>query len=165
MWCSGNVPGLEPGVFRSIRGIPTNPKSTTKVKGYMSKEANARKSEQLGMPFGTANGRLRKMILFDLIVKSGMDYCYRCGDKIINIKNFTIEHIKAWLDVDPELFWDLDNIAFSHMACNIGARRIPRATLCFKCKVNPPRYDGKGHARECTSCNSQYKRDERARKR
>ena len=73
---------------------------------------NAQKAEQLGMSFGTANGRLRKMILFDLVQRFGLDDCYRCGKKIETIEEFSIEHMKNWLNVDVALFWDLDNIAY-----------------------------------------------------
>jgi hypothetical protein len=123
----------------------------------MSKEQNAKKSKQLGMPFGTASGRLRKMLLFKLAKELGYDVCYRCQLQISDIENFTIEHKKAWLDVDPNLFWDLDNIAFSHLACNVGARRGIKAVVCFKCKINPPRRSGDGFAKECTECNTQAK--------
>lgn len=129
----------------------------------MSRDSNARKSQQLGMPFGTANARLRKIILFSLVQELGRDDCYRCGEKIVEIENFTIEHKKAWLNNDVELFWSLANIAFSHMACNIGARRPYRTEVCFKCKVNPPRYNGKGYAKECRDCNTEYARASRER--
>lgn len=82
------------------------------------------KSEFIGMSIGTANGRLRKTILFDLVKKLKLDNCYRCNLKINNVNEFSIEHKKAWLHVDPKLFWDLNNIAFSHLNCNSQARRV-----------------------------------------
>lgn len=50
----------------------------------MSIRGNNKKTKQLGMPFGTANGRLKKMILFDLIKKLNLNFCYRCGFEIEN---------------------------------------------------------------------------------
>lgn len=129
----------------------------------MTADQNAKKSGQLGMPFGTANNKLRKMLLFKLARELNYDVCYRCSLPIEEIGNFTIEHKSAWLDVDPELFWDLDNIAFSHMACNIGAARRHKVTLCFKCKKNPARRDKQGRAKECRECNAELKREWRAR--
>lgn len=128
----------------------------------MGKDSNEKKSAQLGMPFGTANGRLRKILLFDLAGKLGLTKCYRCSEEILDIEDFTIEHKNAWLDVDPALFWDLDNIAFSHLDCNIGAARRSRATVCHKCKKNPPRYNANGIAKECRGCNTKYKREWRS---
>lgn len=91
----------------------------------MSEKQNKIKSEELGMSFSTANGRLRKMIMFQLAQQCKRDNCYRCGKKIDNVDNFSIEHMKEWLHSDnpKELFFDLNNIAFSHHSCNVGARR------------------------------------------
>jgi hypothetical protein len=77
-----------------------------------------KKSEQLGMLFGTACHRLRLEILFKLVQETGRDVCFRCGRKIEKSDELSIEHKKAWLDVSTELFWDLTNIAFSHRRCN-----------------------------------------------
>lgn len=80
--------------------------------------SNERKAATLGMPYGTANNRLRKMIIFDLLKKSGKNLCARCGLVIEKIDHLSIEHIKPWEGIDPNLFWDLDNVAFSHLSCN-----------------------------------------------
>ena len=84
---------------------------------------NKKKAEQLGMPYGTANSRLRKQILFRYVQKCKDDTCFHCGRKIEDIDNFSIEHKVPWLDNNIELFWDLDNIAFSHLKCNTSAAR------------------------------------------
>ena len=70
-------------------------------------------------------GRLRKQIMFRLMQKCGEDICYQCGEKIESIDTLSIEHKIPWLDSeDPAgLFFDLDNLAFSHMSCNFGAAR------------------------------------------
>lgn len=83
---------------------------------------NKKKAEQLGMPLGTASGRLKKQLLFKYVQLAGDDHCYACSDRIESVDDFTVEHIIPWLDSDPELFWDLDNVAFSHKACNIPHR-------------------------------------------
>lgn len=87
----------------------------------MSKE----KSEQLGMSYGKAGNILRKNIMFELAKRCNMDTCHRCGEKIEHIDQFSIEHKINWLHSDDPvgLFFGMDNIAFSHITCNFGARR------------------------------------------
>lgn len=80
--------------------------------------SNNKKTEQLGMPFGTASARLKKMILFNFLQRLGEDICYRCNKKIEQVEDLSIEHKKSWLNVSSDLFWDLNNIAFSHLVCN-----------------------------------------------
>ena len=92
----------------------------------MSQDGNQRKAAQLGMPFGTANGRLRKSIIFRLLQRLGEDICFQCGGRIESIDTLSIEHKQPWLDSDTNLFWDMDNIAFSHLSCNSKATRARR---------------------------------------
>lgn len=82
-----------------------------------------KKDVQLGMSHGTANARLNRMILFSLVQNLGMDICFRCRKKIEKIAEFSIEHRIAWLNSNnpKELFFDLNNISFSHLKCNSGA--------------------------------------------
>ena len=87
--------------------------------------SNRNKNDFLGIPFGTATSKLRKMILFDLVQKSGLDVCYRCNGRIESLGEFSIEHKQPWLGIDVNLFWDLNNIAFSHLGCNSGQRKYP----------------------------------------
>lgn len=86
---------------------------------------NKGKAKLLGMPFGTANNRLKKMLLFKLAERLGLTDCYRCGGRIFNIDDFTVEHKEPWGSAkDPvEAFFDLDNVAFSHMKCNYSAAK------------------------------------------
>jgi len=92
--------------------------------------ANEEKSRQLGMPFGTANGKLRKNILFHLLKKHNENFCFRCGAEIETAETLSIEHKKPWLHEGVDLFWDIENIAFSHLSCNSGeARRKPRVLV------------------------------------
>lgn len=90
----------------------------------MSKQ-NKKKADQLGMPHGTASGRLRKSILFNLLKKYSLNVCFQCGNLIVSVDDLSIEHKIPWLDShDPvKLFFDLDNIAFSHFSCNVSAAR------------------------------------------
>lgn len=86
-----------------------------------------KKYTQLKMPQGTAANRLRKTLMFHLIQKLGENYCFQCGAEILHADDMTIEHKIPWLDSeDPvDLFFNLNNIAFSHFKCNIGAARQP----------------------------------------
>jgi hypothetical protein len=70
------------------------------------------------MPFGTAAGRLRKMVMLDLLQRLGEDRCFRCGELITDPIELSIDHRRDWQGRDPALFWDLRNIAFSHRVCN-----------------------------------------------
>ena len=91
----------------------------------MSKDGNKKKDEQLGMKHGTAAGRLRKEIMFMLLQEAGKDVCFQCGERIKCARDLSVEHKVPWLDSnDPiGLYFDMNNIAFSHLACNIGAAR------------------------------------------
>lgn len=75
------------------------------------------------MPYGTACNRLRKLILFRCIQNLGENICCRCGKEIENVEDLSIEHLLPWLNSNTpkELFWNLDNIGFSHLKCNIAA--------------------------------------------
>jgi len=58
--------------------------------------SNARKAAFLGMPYGTASGRLRKIIMFNLLQRLNENVCFMCG-KIINTPDEpSIEHKKPW---------------------------------------------------------------------
>jgi|SRR6478752_4829627 len=84
----------------------------------MGLNSSKRKAETLGMPHGTANGKLRKSILFKYVSLAGDNFCYQCGAEITSEKEFSIEHKKPWEGISLDLFFDLDNIAFSHVQCN-----------------------------------------------
>jgi hypothetical protein len=79
------------------------------------------------MSFGKACQRLRKSLLFSLVCRLGEYICFRCGKEIVDPKEFSIDHKIEWLDSsDPVgLFFDLDNIAYSHLICNSRASRKP----------------------------------------
>ena len=130
---------------------------------------------QLGMPQGTAQNKLRKRILFSLLARLGENFCYRCGREIPNEETLSIEHKQAWLHKDSNLFWNLDNIAFSHLTCNIRAAATgphpdrrkyfpPEGeAYCRICKKNKPLSEfykannTRGVQAECKSCHASWK--------
>src|SRR6266478_8243444 len=90
-------------------------------------ESQKQKSLQLGMSFGKAGAILRKNLLFILATKCNLDFCFRCGNQIKDLNDFTIDHKISWLySANPSnLFFDVNNVAFSHASCNLGARNRP----------------------------------------
>ncbi len=124
----------------------------------------------LGMPFGTACYKLRKLLLFHLVQKLGEDVCFRCGEAIVNVEDFTIDHKEAWRNKGAEFFWDLSNIAFSHSHCNIPTGMVRREIVngllwCSKCKlsldINRFYKDKKqrtGYSLTCKDCNNAKRR-------
>ena len=86
---------------------------------------NEKKDVQLGMSHGKASARLRKLLLFRLVQNAKEDVCYRCGIKILDVDDLSIEHKVPWLDSDdpPAMFFDLENVTFSHMSCNYSVAR------------------------------------------
>jgi hypothetical protein len=113
-------------------------------------------AELLGQSFGSANSRLRKNIIFHLLERLGENVCYVCGEVIEVSDDLSVEHIKPWEKRSAELFWALDNIAFSHRKCNRPhsggeKRRIESPegkAWCGSCRQHRDREDfGKKHAR------------------
>ena len=90
------------------------------------------KTKQLGMDPGTASNRLKKTLLFEFAKKLDMHWCYQCGAEIKDCDKFTVEHKTPWLhSEDPKgLFFDIDNIAFSHKVCNYRAARNNTGKPC-----------------------------------
>lgn len=81
--------------------------------------SNEKKNATLGMSHGTASHRLRKILLFESLKRHGENVCVRCNQSILQVEDLSIEHIKPWEGISAELFWDLENIAFSHLRCNV----------------------------------------------
>ena len=86
-----------------------------------------KKKMQLGMNPSTAAGRLVKDLLWSFIVETAQDKCCKCGEPMSR-ETFSIEHITPWLDSDDPvgLYFDLGNISYSHLRCNIADRRDNR---------------------------------------
>ena len=133
--------------------------------------SNQRRSEILGIPFGTACNKLRRMVMFDLLHRHEENVCFKCGKIIIRVEDLTLEHKEAWQDIGAHLFWDLSNIAFSHRQCNLPTgivrREIVDGTLwCSNCKqyksiscFHRERKQRTGFALLCKDC-SNFKRRE-----
>ena len=104
----------------------------------------ARKSAFLGIPHGTACNRLRKMVLFDLLRRHGENVCFKCAGVIETAEELSIEHKQPWEGISIELFWSLENIAFSHLRCNKNHRR--KGGGASRRKVGP---EGTAWCRQC----------------
>lgn len=130
----------------------------------MSKH-NKKKATQLGMPYGTACNRLRKQVLFRLLQQQEKDHCYRCGDAIVHIDQLSMEHKIPWLNSeDPKgLFWDLDNISFSHLSCNAGASRGHEQVKQTKCGTRVKYMTHGCRCKECTQAASKHRQKYRKR--
>lgn len=76
-------------------------------------------AQQLGMPHGTAANKLRKNLLFSLLVRLQENVCFKCSELILSVDELSIEHKQPWEGRDSNLFWDLENIAYSHVGCNV----------------------------------------------
>ncbi len=101
----------------------------------------------LGMSLGTAINRLRRMVLFDTVRRLGEDSCFRCGEQIKSVLEFSIDHKEPWSGVELKrnaaLFWDLTNIAFSHLRCNaLAHQKIAPAGMawCTHHKKSLPKF-------------------------
>ena len=96
-----------------------------------------KKKQQLGMNPSTAASRLVKDILWKLLQDTGQDSCCKCSEQMTR-DTFSIEHIQPWMDsVDPlGLYFDLENISFSHLSCNISDARRDRPTNCGISRYN-----------------------------
>lgn len=90
-----------------------------------------KKKLQLGMNPSTASGRLVKDLLWNFIEKTGQNHCCKCGE-MMSRDTFSIEHIVPWLDSeDPTgLYFNLENISYSHLICNVADRRAEKDGVC-----------------------------------
>lgn len=107
------------------------------------------------MPYGTANARLRKKLMFHLLERLGETSCFRCGGEMTE-ETLSIEHKEPWLHVSLDLFWELDNVTFSHVRCNISAARKNRSEYCPQGhpmsgdNLRVVKTDGSRQCRECS---------------
>lgn len=96
-------------------------------------KGNAKKNEQLGMSYGKANNILKKSLLFYMAQLLNKDICLRCGKRIETVSEFSIDHNVFWLNSKnpSKLFFDLENVYFSHRFCNTAysRRRIGRVIV------------------------------------
>ena len=84
---------------------------------------NAKKKSLLGVAATSASVRLHRMLLYQFARDAGKLDCFRCGGYIESLTEFSIDHKEAWmLSPNPEkTYFDLNNIAFSHLSCNAKA--------------------------------------------
>ena len=93
--------------------------SRTKI----NRDKRERAKKLLGLPLATANYRLYKQVLFSVVVKLGENVCHRCSLAIESSDELSIEHKEDWLSAKypAQVFFDLENIGFSHILCNTRA--------------------------------------------
>lgn len=106
-----------------------------------------KKSQVLGMNFGAARGRLDRDIMFHLAVQLGHK-CHRCGRELVR-EGFSVDHKENWsLAENPlEAFFDINNIAFSHMYCNTKEMHERRSAA-----VDHGKYMYDKHGCRCDVC-------------
>lgn len=70
---------------------------------------------------------LMKILMFNYAKRLGLANCYRCK-KELELSDFTIDHIEGWRNKSnaKELFFDVDNIRFSHHSCNSANTSIEK---------------------------------------
>ena len=61
--------------------------------------------------------------MFHMAQQLEWDNCFRCGEKIETSEELSMDHIVDWYGRDNEYFWDVMNIAFSHLSCNLSSGR------------------------------------------
>lgn len=100
------------------------------------------------------------MILFAVLTDRAANFgqkftCFRCDQEIKRVEDLSIEHKVQWRT--PEQFWNLANIAFSHLRCNSGAGERHRAH-------SRSTYERVGcRCERCTAANTEHSRKLRAR--
>ena len=119
-----------------------------------------KKSKQLGMSYSTAGNRLKKMLFFKLVQETKKDRCFRCDEKITNYIELSIDHMDAWLDQDNSVFWNLNNIAYSHLTCNSAKS----ATSSINKHPSYNSYSSGCRCDACTMCKMMYQRYSRWKK-
>ena len=119
---------------------------------------------QLGMGLSKATHLLKLDMTFNLLVKFGLDTCPKCAKKIENSSDLSLDHIKPWRNISPELFWDVNNVQYVHKKCNKTDRHSRKVgpigtSWCSKCKTFLPekqfgklekRWNGLSHI--CLEC-------------
>jgi hypothetical protein len=127
------------------------------------------KDKQLGQSFGSACGKLRRMMMFHMAQQLQQDQCMRCRKKIERFEDFTLDHKVDWQNNDPALFWDISNIGFSHAKCNRPRHFLKRkvgptgTAWCGKCRdfltvesFAKSRRHWNGFKEWCRKCTSEY---------
>jgi hypothetical protein len=82
-----------------------------------------RNKEVLGKTLSNSVIEMWRKLTFDYAQRCGETVCYQCGKKIETYEEFSMEHKIPWRNKlnGRKLFFDLDNISFSHHTCNSRA--------------------------------------------
>jgi hypothetical protein len=99
---------------------------------------------------GKASALLLRQTVWLLLVATDQGRCFRCGGEM-SLADYSLDHAEPWRGQDAALFWDPNNIHWSHKLCNTKAartvtpsqdarRRIVRNGLlrCSFCKKDLP---------------------------
>lgn len=89
---------------------------------------------------GTAEKHLRKSIIHELAQQLGKNTCCRCGLEIQSSDDLAVVHVQEWED-EPDLFWALTNVAFSHASCEAarsGKRQREKTMRKVEVRVEDP---------------------------
>lgn len=79
-------------------------------------------------------------MMFHLAEQLELTHCYKCDTLIESARDMSLDHREPWRKVSAELFWDLDNLAFTHKWCNKVDRPARKTgpegqSWCSKCKT------------------------------
>ncbi len=138
---------------------------TERKAGRPSTKSLQTKGDFLGMPWGTAANKLRRLLLFKYVklARNGRIECWNCEEEIEDASQLSMQHKKPWLHENRELFWDLDNITFAHRKCNKPDRnRNSEKTHCpagHEYTVDSVRLNKGKSVRICRICVKEQTRD------
>ena len=116
----------------------------------------------LGLRNGQGANRLLRAMLFRLAQERCLTVCYRCGQEILTVDEFSLDHKVAWRSApDPEAaFFDLDNVAFSHLHCNCGSKKREQTHCVHGHEFTPENtYIRPTGNRSCRECNRRHARE------
>jgi hypothetical protein len=115
---------------RAVNSRVASPNLAEVARSDMEETTIEKKERLLGESYGAATARLRKEVLFQLLVNQGLNVCFQCGKEIAEAGDISIEHKVPWMSAEnpKEAFYDLDNVAISHLRCNVraGNHKVPR---------------------------------------
>jgi len=103
---------------------------------------NIVRKEIIGMSHASASRQLYRMILLKYLKKLGLNICFRCKKPIEDVETLSLDHKVDWMNHENAhaLFWDINNIAFSHKKCNVRGigdvvkNRPNGMEWCYGCK-------------------------------